>query len=351
MGRAEDLFQRLEAGGASYVDELIATRKGEEAFMDFKRSANEGVSPRLHDHDRNSFAKALSGFANSEGGVIVWGIDCSADGAGADIARAKFPLVDAARFVSSLDGATSGLTVPPVQGTRSIAIPIDGRGGFAATLIPRSSHAPHQWLQEKRYYIRAGSSFEPVPHGVLAGLFGRHPQPVVFPNFLLSPMKVSNKQVSVDATIMLVNDGSVVAEDLFTTVFVSSTGGEGSKFAFRNLPNDTSLFRLTGGVTGRDMAAMGSREFRLPPGAFVQVLGFTFTLFREPTEGFSMNIRAGCSSAPPYFKEMRVERDQLREVYLHACKHGGEFESRLQIDWHAAAARMIGEVPHWRPGQ
>ena len=79
MGRAEDIFERIQQNGETAIDEFIITRKSEELFLDFKRSADNGAGRVLHSIDRDNFAKAISGFGNSEGGVIVWGVDCSKD--------------------------------------------------------------------------------------------------------------------------------------------------------------------------------------------------------------------------------------------------------------------------------
>ncbi|MEO6195951.1 MAG: ATP-binding protein [Thermoanaerobaculia bacterium] len=100
MNRAAFIFDWLSAEGEKAIDELIYTRKSEELFLDFKRSADEGAGGRLNQKDRENLARALSGFANSEGGVIVWGIDCRPGKDGADIPLSKIPLVDSAAFVS-----------------------------------------------------------------------------------------------------------------------------------------------------------------------------------------------------------------------------------------------------------
>ena len=89
MGRAEDLFKRLSDGGETEIDRLIVDRQSEELFLDFKRSADDGRGNRLHDNDRTNLAKAISGFGNSEGGVIVWGVDCRNQDNRGDVARAK----------------------------------------------------------------------------------------------------------------------------------------------------------------------------------------------------------------------------------------------------------------------
>ena len=77
MNRADDLFSKLTAEGETAINELIVTRKAEELFLDFKRSGDDGAGQRLHESDCKNFSKAISGFGNSEGGVVIWGVDCT----------------------------------------------------------------------------------------------------------------------------------------------------------------------------------------------------------------------------------------------------------------------------------
>ena len=54
-----------------------------------KRKSRSASRPKLMDDDRKNYSKALSGFANSDGGVIVWGI--GAPGSGPN-ERTKHPI-------------------------------------------------------------------------------------------------------------------------------------------------------------------------------------------------------------------------------------------------------------------
>jgi hypothetical protein len=89
MNRAADLFAMLTAKGEAAIDELIVSRKAEELFLDFKRSGDNGAGVRLHESDSKNFSKAISGFGNSEGGVVVWGVDCFSGKDGSDVASNK----------------------------------------------------------------------------------------------------------------------------------------------------------------------------------------------------------------------------------------------------------------------
>jgi hypothetical protein len=343
MGRAEDLFQRLEAEGETYIDELIESRKSEESFLDFKRSSNNGSTPKLDMGDRNNLARALSGFANSEGGVIVWGVDCSRDPEMGDVAKAKIPLDNPHRFTSLLEGVLSGCTVPAVQGCRSIAIPSQV-GGYVATLIPRSGNAPHQMTQDNRYLIRAGSNFAPVPHAVLAGMFGRHPQPIVFPNFTLGPLLIIGDELFIRGGVTLVNNGSVVAEDCFVSTLATEVGGANTKFLFDTC--NSEVFQRTSSL-GVDFALMSNREFRLPPGGFTNTFNFSWSITGPLSTGLNIKLIAGCSGAPPYEKKLVVRKDDLIDLVQYAKERWQDPKSQAQVDWHIVAAKMIGLSAHW----
>ena len=88
--RAEELFERIKTGGEEAIDELIANTVSEELYLDFKRSADEGSGTALHSRDRENYGRAVSGFGNSEGGVIVWGLECKPGADGVDVVETKF---------------------------------------------------------------------------------------------------------------------------------------------------------------------------------------------------------------------------------------------------------------------
>src|SRR5208283_2254318 len=102
MDRCHEIYDRMKRDRMTSVEEFIADRQSEELFLDFKRSSDNGSQPKLSTIDRNNFSKAISGFGNSAGGVIVWGIDCSKDGDGADVAKAIVPIVNPERYVGLL---------------------------------------------------------------------------------------------------------------------------------------------------------------------------------------------------------------------------------------------------------
>ena len=103
MSRAEDIFQKLIYFGEDAIDEFILNRKTEELFLDFKQDVSDGKNfTTLHRDDRKNLAKAISGFGNSEGGVVLWGVECSRDLEAGDVAKAKVKVRNVHRFLSWL---------------------------------------------------------------------------------------------------------------------------------------------------------------------------------------------------------------------------------------------------------
>ena len=163
---------------AESVEEFVQRQQEEHLHLDFKLLGSAELSGR---DDRRSFAKALSGFANSDGGVIVWGVDARPNADGIDCAVSKRPVQPVAKLISRLNQLTGDAVSPSVDGVRHRALPMAGsEAGFAATLVPVSDSGPHQAkLGENRYFKRSGDSFMCMEHFDLEDMFGRRQRPVL----------------------------------------------------------------------------------------------------------------------------------------------------------------------------
>lgn len=318
MGRAEDIFEKIIKNGEIAINEFILARKSEELFLDFKRSADAGSGRILHQNDRENLAKDISGFGNSEGGVIVWGIDCSKDKDHSDVAHTKYPVQNVKRFVSWLEGVVSGCTVPPHNKVQNHCIVINNKDeGFVVTLIPKSDYAPHQVVvsgkYQYRYYIRAGSNCEHTPHAVLAGMFGRRPQPHVFHNFIIGPAELINeKEIKIQVGFMIRNQGPGIASDLFMNVMVISTPGDNCKILFDPIDPNNWMGQF---AFGRQISVISKPDVRLAPESFIQP--FTLDLFLVPPFSKKLTIDGicGCGQSPSY--KFRLENDSgtIKELY------------------------------------
>ena len=316
MSRAYDLFSRLEAEGESMLDELISDRKAEELFLDFKRSANDGKRHRLHPDDRKNLSKALSGFANSEGGVIIWGVDTQKLPDGVDVAQGKKPITEPQRFVAWLEQAISGRTVPPCPGVRNIVI----GNGFAATLVPKSDLAPHRSTTYNNYYIRAGSSFVPVTHDTLAGMFGRRPQPKLVHQFFVEPVALKAKQARITFKIALNVTGRAIARDLYIVLNIVDPGEPSSlkyKFVAEGKFDYHHLYGVHTSVVSRP-------SFRLPPSGLIAPISVTLELSPPIRRGLQVSAVYGCEGSVPQRFERSLNGPQMQNLHRHLLEVPGD---------------------------
>lgn len=261
MERCREIFERIKKLGKAAIEDFIDNRASEELFLEFKRSSDNGTGKKLSNTDRKNLGKAISAFGNSEGGVVVWGVDCSPDDLGADVAKALVPIENPHRFLSLLQGVVSGCTIPPHSGVE--------------TLIPKSNSSPHQAIHNKHYYIRAGSDFVPTPHDVLSGMFGRRPQPHVFHHFTIVKPKLKGHELVVAFGVMLHNEGPGIAMDLYAICMVESVPGGNCNVQFE--PQNLVTWPCTWEFE-KQMSSITSPEFILPPSANAQSYSVHLTL-------------------------------------------------------------------------
>jgi predicted HTH transcriptional regulator len=171
-----DLKERFLALSGEDLQRFVSDQQEENLHLDFKNLSDGDIKSG---DDKHNFAKALSGFANSDGGIVVWGVDARKDEVGVDCAQQLSPIANVAALLPRLNSLTSDLVSPSVEGVehRVLLTQPDGRG-CAATIIPRSDSGPHMAKAGlDRYYKRSGDSFLKMEHFEVADMFGRRPNP------------------------------------------------------------------------------------------------------------------------------------------------------------------------------
>jgi predicted HTH transcriptional regulator len=165
-----DLHERFETLDVRTIEGFIAEQREEDLHLDFKTS-NPGLGTR---GDRRNLAIAVSGFANSEGGLLVWGVDARPNSEGVDGASGANEIVSLGLFLSKLNQYSGDAASPIVNGIQHKKIVVSGDRGYAVTFVPESDSGPHMAkLGEDRYYKRSGSQFLRMEHFEVADMFGR----------------------------------------------------------------------------------------------------------------------------------------------------------------------------------
>lgn len=174
-GRKVKLSDLFDAINDEMIQSWMGERKEENLTLEFKTVNSPTMDNR---DDRKNFAKALSGFANSSGGLLVWGVQATRNQDGIDCATGSSIIQPCASFLAKLNQREGECVFPVVDGVQHKAISIGGDSGYAATLIPESDSGPHMAKAgEDRYYKRSGDSFYRMEHYDIADMFGRRKRP------------------------------------------------------------------------------------------------------------------------------------------------------------------------------
>ena len=154
--------------GLEVVQRWVNERHAEDLYLDFKQKDNADVGAASV-NDKRQYAKAISGFANSDGGLLVWGVVAGREGHDAespDVARSLNPISSAKTFCADLNAATLTATKPVVAGVRNLLIsdPTASESGFVVTYVPAGTNPPYraELDNNNKYYKRAGSNFYPM---------------------------------------------------------------------------------------------------------------------------------------------------------------------------------------------
>lgn len=171
-----DLFERLKSEGYGLIQELVTSQAQEGLQLDFKVKANP-KNGELNRDDRGVLGAALSAFANSAGGLVLWGIDARPNSERVDTAQGAIPIPNLARFKSDVSRAVAELLMPRHEGIHieTIQDPTTEGAGYLAIWVERSERRPHrsEASGDKRYYKRAGDSTFVMEHYDIEDAFNR----------------------------------------------------------------------------------------------------------------------------------------------------------------------------------
>jgi hypothetical protein len=153
-----------EESAASVVRRWLG--QPEDLYLDFKIKDPKGGSQTASANDKRNLAKAVSGFGNSDGGLIVWGIEAKRSPNGEDVASELKTIDGLATFHSDLNDLIRNATKPTVPGVVNYRVFEDKPGdrGYVVTFVPPGTHPPYraEYDNNNHFYKRAGSQFYPM---------------------------------------------------------------------------------------------------------------------------------------------------------------------------------------------
>lgn len=224
MNPADSLFHRIKKEGLRAIQRLIDEDTAETTWLDFKRYGGTGNEKRDWKDARANFSRAISGFGNSDGGIIIWGVTCVANNDQPDVASDLAPIANLARFHGRLNDWIAEATMPSHVYVENHPIAIDNDSGLIASYIPLSPVRPlQQRFGARDFVIRAGSRFDEAPYNLLAGMFGLRPPPTIEPDVRINisvsdPRKDESRGVRLKVHVLARNLGPVSAERVFANI-------------------------------------------------------------------------------------------------------------------------------------
>jgi hypothetical protein len=152
----EEVFVNAEA-----IIDWVEAGNGESPTLEYKverKHATKGGSDDYEPH--RALAREATAFANSDGGIIVWGVNQK---------QGEAPSVqlldDAEKFRNNLVQKTVDISSPPILGLKHEAHMVGDKRGFVATYVPQSNDRPHMAMaSEGRYFVRSGESCTVMMH-------------------------------------------------------------------------------------------------------------------------------------------------------------------------------------------
>lgn len=163
-------FYKIEEYKFSDLKDLITNEVEENLHLDYKSAG----ALSKEDKKKTEITKDVSAFANSDGGIIVYGIQ------EVENKPKSFSFVDGNKITKEWLENIINIIQPRINGVD--IFPIRHEGKLEETIylvkIPKSDDAPHM-AKDKKYYKRFNFSSEPMEDYEVKDLFYRHRAPVL----------------------------------------------------------------------------------------------------------------------------------------------------------------------------
>lgn len=244
--RAQSLFNRIVGAPdpAFVIREMISREEEETEFLDYKSA--DKIDPNSV---KKLWSEALSGFANVEGGVIIWGVDARKKPSKTDpnisvdapCSEALAP--QAAALARMLRELVLQATIDPLEGVAVNAVVSDPAtgAGFVVCLIPEGLNKPYRadLTGDRQYRMRTADRFSVIPHSLLRALF--HPRLRPRLRVLAGVHEIGGGgSWSVEFRFEICNSGVATAQEIFVALTSSQqmrpTGWNADDWRFDSNP-------------------------------------------------------------------------------------------------------------------
>lgn len=227
------------------------------------------------DDVKNTLSKAISAFANSGGGLIVYGIKNPQPGKPLMVDDGGIPIFLKGRQTAKewlediiphlTDLPLSDFHVYPIEKSEVGSQFAEGHSVYIVE-IPNSEQAPHQ-ANDNKYYIRAGGKSQPIGHQLVTDIMGRKHHPIlnleIYTQSNLGYIEETNwlernedgntTKRSATLFIELKNNGNIYAQYINCFIYVPVMPSENFHDKDKKIINGITYRILTKNNTQRDL--------------------------------------------------------------------------------------------------
>lgn len=180
LSNAEQLLKIILKDPLKWINDAVKERTEEDLFLEFKTLKHFKKGDLSDKEDKRNYAKALSGFANSQGGLLIWGVEARKDSNGRDAAFETQEIHNLRQFKTALESGSVYYVNPPVVGVEHYIVETspESNKGFIISFIPQSDDTHRAKVPSLHtYFCRVQDSFLIMEHYQLMDRLGRRPQP------------------------------------------------------------------------------------------------------------------------------------------------------------------------------
>ncbi len=219
MSNAKKIYDQII--DEKYILTRMVGQPYEDTWLDCKQKRNS-TRGKIDDDDKNNFAKALSGFGNTNGGVLIFGIDARKVN-NIDVVQKIIPISELLLFESELRDLEAKIVQRALSGLEYKKIYRDQTNdtGIIIIYIPEGNNPPYRSMRDKEFYVRAGGNFVSIDVSFIEDLMSKKFKPdieaQITVDILSKPIHILQNN-SFQISFRLTNKGNSIAEHVLIEI-------------------------------------------------------------------------------------------------------------------------------------